>query len=443
MSIARHRLWRRGARVLVAVSGGLDSMVLLQVLHELSARQGWRLTVAHFNHQLRGAASDADEALVRRTAQQLGWPCVAERGEVRKLARRRKLSVEMAARLLRHDFLARTAQRLRIRTVALAHHADDQVELFFLRLLRGTGCDGLSGMKWRNPSPADPRLWLARPLLDLEKEALADFAARNKIAFREDASNASLDIQRNRLRHELLPLLRRHYQPALDRVILRLMTILGDTAEFVAEQAGRQTSSAKPRPFAKLHPAVQRALLQSQLPKLGLGADYDWIELLRQAAGKPVTVAPDLRVRRDAQGFVTIQPLPPVSFRAAQCELDLSGQTTAVLDGVTLEWELLSGRQVPPRQRSVEFFDAEQVGLRIVVRHWRKGDRFQPIGMTGPVKLQDWFTNQKVPRAQRHDLLVATTAAGEIFWVEGQRIGERFKITRTTRRRLRWTWQRG
>ena len=346
-SIERHQLLRCGARVLVAVSGGLDSMALLHVLHELAPSHRWRLVVAHFNHQLRGAASKADEALVRRTAQRLDWPCVTERGEVRKLARGRKLSVEMAARLLRHDFLARTAQCLRLRTVAVAHHADDQVELFFLRLLRGAGCDGLSGMKWRNPSPADPRLWLVRPLLDQQKESLRAFAVRNKIPFREDASNASLDIQRNRLRYELLPLLRRHYQPALDRVVLRLMTILGDTAEFVAEEAGRQISSAKPRLFSKLHPAVQRTLLQSHLPKLGLEVVYDWIELLRQAAGKPVTVAPEVRVRRDARGFVRVEPPPSVSFRDGQREIDLSSQLTAVLDGVALEWKFLPGRQLP------------------------------------------------------------------------------------------------
>jgi len=215
-SIARRRLFRRGQSILVAVSGGADSMALLHVLHGLAARNRWRLTVAHFNHGLRGRSSDADGRLVARTAKKLGLPFVSERADVRQFASAHKLSIEMAARKVRHDFLARAAARRRISSVALAHHADDQLELFFLRLLRGSGGEGLAGMKWRNPSPSSPKIELIRPLLDQPKSALKSFAAEMKIPFREDATNALLEIQRNRIRHELLPLLREKYQPALD-----------------------------------------------------------------------------------------------------------------------------------------------------------------------------------------------------------------------------------
>jgi tRNA(Ile)-lysidine synthase TilS/MesJ len=143
----------------------------------------------------------------------------------------------MGARRLRHDFLARAAARLKSGSIALAHHADDQVELFFLRIFRGSGGEGLSGMKWRNASPGDPKRALVRPLLDVSKSELEAFARDNKTAFRQDASNLRLDIRRNRIRRELLPLLRRDYQPALDRVVLRLMDIAGAEAEFVAQAA--------------------------------------------------------------------------------------------------------------------------------------------------------------------------------------------------------------
>ena len=136
-AIRRHRVFRPGQRILVAVSGGVDSMVLLQALHQLSKANHWRLTVAHLTHQLRGRSSAADERLVRRTAQRLGLSVVVDRSDVRAFGRENKLSVEMAAREIRHAFLARTARRLRIPVVALAHHADDQIELFFLRLLLG------------------------------------------------------------------------------------------------------------------------------------------------------------------------------------------------------------------------------------------------------------------------------------------------------------------
>ncbi|MDB6023305.1 MAG: tRNA(Ile)-lysidine synthetase, partial [Pedosphaera sp.] len=137
LSIAERRPFRRGEAILVAVSGGLDSMVLLHLLSHLAKVKEWRLTVAHFNHQLRGRSSDADERLVERTAKKLGLPFVVDRANVRQYAREHKLSLEMAARKLRHGFLARAAAERNIRTIALAHHANDQVELFFVRLLRG------------------------------------------------------------------------------------------------------------------------------------------------------------------------------------------------------------------------------------------------------------------------------------------------------------------
>ena len=162
-NVRQRGLLADGARVLVAVSGGVDSMVLLRVLQTLASERGWRLVAAHFNHRLRGAASDGDARFVERAARKLGLECVVESGDVRALARKRGWSVEMAARELRHEFLARTAKRLGIGTVALAHHADDQVELFFLRLLRGAG-GGLAGMKWQSASPADKSVAMIRPL---------------------------------------------------------------------------------------------------------------------------------------------------------------------------------------------------------------------------------------------------------------------------------------
>src|SRR5258708_5278869 len=141
-TILARRFLRRGQGILVAVSGGVDSMVLLHVLEELSRKHGWRITVGHFNHQLRGRNSDADERLVRRTAEKLGLNFVAGRGDVREHARIHKLSLEMAARKLRHEFLARTARGSKIPLLALAPPSDDPVELFFLPLFRRRGRRG-------------------------------------------------------------------------------------------------------------------------------------------------------------------------------------------------------------------------------------------------------------------------------------------------------------
>jgi tRNA(Ile)-lysidine synthase len=433
-------------------------MVLLHVLHSLAQSHRWKIAVAHFNHRLRGRASDADETLVRRTAQKLGLNCLAGGADVRAFAARAKISVEMAARQLRHEFLARAARRQKIVTVALAHHADDQVELFFVRLLRGAGGAGLAGMKWRSPSPAAPSVSLVRPLLGFPKAELLAFAAENKVRFRDDATNFSRDVLRNRIRHELLPLLRRKYQPAVDRTVLRLMDIVGAEAEFVAGAAGQIR-----HPFAGLPLALQRKVLQQQLVALGLPPDFERIEQLREMPDQSVSVAAGVSVARDAAGKVSCRREKTgsarggealvadslSSFNPAERKVKLKGRAGRVAFGglnvswkISPAWKSSSAFRLPPSALHRECFDADRVGGEIVLRHWRPGDRFQPIGLKAPVKLQDLFVNAKIPAARRRLLLLAVAARGEIFWVEGLRIGETGKWTPKTRRKLVWKWSR-
>lgn len=434
-------------------------MVLLKILHILSAQRHWKLTVAHFNHQLRGRNSDADERLVRKTAASLNLPFVAARADVRPFAEKSKLSIEMAARKLRHEFLARTARERKIPTVALAHHADDQVELFFLRALRGAGGEGLAGMKWHSPSPVDKKVMLVRPLLNVTKAELRESARMNKIRFREDASNARLDLPRNRVRHELLPLLRRRYQPALTRTILRLMEIIGAEADVVSEAAhkwlktgradllvsrdARQRVPTNPD-FVQLPIAVQRKVLQFQLVELGVLADFELVERLRRSPDICVSASPEFSVSRDKVGKVSLRARPSVDFKLNELTVNLAGRAGEVdFAGVRFCWSFADAKRAVRlgRQPGREFFDADKVGGQITLRHWRAGDRFQPIGLKSAVKLQDLFTNQKIPRAQRHDLVVAEAKTGGIFWVRNLRIGDHFKLTPETKRRLVWRWQ--
>jgi len=446
-SIRERKLLRPGTRILVAVSGGLDSIVLLHLLHDLTPRFDWELHLAHFNHQLRGQASDADERFVRKVAIRLGLPVLVGRGAVKSFAKRKGVSMEMAARELRHKFLAKTARQLNCSVLAVAHHADDQVELFLLRMLRGAGGDGLAGMKRSSVSPVDKRVRLVRPLLDVTKVALEQFARENQIRYREDASNVSADILRNRVRHELLPLLRRRFQPALNRAILRIMDVVGADAEIAeaAAQAWLKSKSAKRR-FTEQTIGLQRRIIQLQLREQNITADYELIEALRNSLRQVVTVSPGLRIQCDVAGQVSRVKERAKGFRPTQAQIQLRAKSGLLEFGnAEIWWHKVRragttlGRCVPNR----EIFDADRVGTHIVLRHWQAGDRFQPIGMAAAVKLQDWFTNRKIPRERRRNLIVAATVQGEIFWVEGERMGERFKLTKATQCRLVWRWKRG
>lgn len=445
--VTAQRLLRRGERIVVAVSGGVDSMVLLHLVAALAPPRGWKLSVAHFNHRLRAHASAADERLVRATARQLKLPCDVGCANVREHARREDISVEMAARELRHAFLARCAHQRKARAIVLAQHASDQVELFLMRLLRGASGEGLGGMKWTSASPADQRVKLVRPLLDCWKEQLLAHARAAKIRYREDASNAAPKFERNWVRAELLPLIARRH-PAAARTLRRTMLLMQDEAALVGELARRWLGGKEREPFQSLAPALQRRIIQTQLITLGVEPDFGWIESFRANPGQPVTIAPGVRLQCSVNGTLARLPEVPSPFPAERARLPLPGTGLAQgyikFGGGMLHWKLRQLRRstVPPQRPDVEWFDADHLGEAIELGHWQPGDRFQPIGLGAAVKLQDWFTNRKIPAARRHRLVLAKTEHGEVFWVEGERIGELAKLTPATRRVLEWRWKR-
>lgn len=439
------RTWlRRGSTLLVGVSGGLDSMVLLDLLHRLAPVHGWRLVVAHFNHGWRGRESDQDASFVRRMARKRGLVWVGARTGLRRHGRDAVTS-EMAAREERHRFLARVAGEHRARVILLAHHADDQVETLLLRLFRGTGAEGLAGIRADAPSPAGGRSRVVRPLLGLWRRELETYAREQGLTWREDATNASTEPTRNWLRHEILPRLRERLGAGVAGNILRTGQIVAAEAEWIGTQAAAwlQPEPGKP-PFDALPLALQRRVIREQLGRLNLGAEFDLVEHLRRAPGVPRAVTGGQSIQRDPSGKlrrVRKSGLPVQD--QLETRLATRGGGRKTFHGLKLTWRVVPGQQRPrPGETMAEAFDADLVGPEICMRHWRAGDHFEPIGLGGSAKLQDLFTNLKVPREERHRRVLATTAGGRIFWVEGLRIAEWARLTPETRRTLKWQWRR-
>jgi tRNA(Ile)-lysidine synthase len=257
-------------KLIVAVSGGADSVALLHLLVDAGYRN---LVVAHFNHRLRGKASEGDAAFVEKLAAKLDLPCKIVEGDVRKLASSRKCSLETAAREARYSFLAAVAKKQRTRMVVLAHHADDQVETCLFNFLRGSGIAGLSGMKPRSKrSVGGIEMELLRPLLPIPKLELLGYLKERKIRFREDATNAVADATRNKLRLKVLPLIEELLGPSFKGSIVRNASLLADEEDLLSSLTLPIALHERLRVklLRELHPALRRRVLHAWLKNRGI-----------------------------------------------------------------------------------------------------------------------------------------------------------------------------
>jgi len=426
-------LFPDGQGVVVSVSGGLDSMVLLHALHHASGAER-RLVAAHFNHLLRGEASDADQLLVEQNAQRLGlkiecenWSCDEEAVQ--------EFGLEMAAREARLEFLARVAKQHQCTVTAMGHHRDDQAETFLWRMMRGAGGIGLGGMKPLDSFPGTKSLRIARPFLGLGKHELRAFAKAEKILFREDSSNDDRRHLRNRIRHELLPVLHAEFQPGIERAIEQSAELVRADAEFARAMARKWLGQLKRSSFWSLHTSLQRWVVWHQLIDQGVSPTFEMIEFLRKKPDGQFAVSRDQSIRLDTEGRLHIRKTTNMGYDLSESEIrPTTSWTEEVFGGTTIRCRVTP--QKPPAGAE-ELLDAGRVGERVLLRHWRAGDRFVPIGGK-EAKLQDLFTNAKVPASEKRRRVLACTEGGEIFWVQGLRIGEVAKVQAETRRFLRW-----
>lgn len=298
-------------KLIVAVSGGADSVALLHLLLEAGYRN---LIVAHFNHRLRGKASDGDAAFVEKLAAKLDLPCEIAEGDVRKLASSRKCSLETAAREARYSFLATVAKKHRIRMVVLAHHADDQVETCLFNFLRGSGIAGLSGMKPRSTRTIGGiGMELLRPLLPIPKGELLGYLKERKIRFREDATNAVADASRNKLRLKVLPLIEELLGPSFKGSIVRNASLLADEEDLLSSLTLPIALQEKLRVklLRELHPALRRRVLHAWLKNRGIDepgfAEVERVASLLDSEGPAKINLPGNRHARRRAGVLFIE----------------------------------------------------------------------------------------------------------------------------------------
>ncbi|TET39499.1 MAG: tRNA lysidine(34) synthetase TilS [Dehalococcoidia bacterium] len=461
-SIQREALIEGEETLLVGVSGGPDSVCLLHILCQLKETLGVVLHVVHLNHMLRGAASHADARYVSQLAQRLGLAATVEERDVLAYQKEHRLSLEEAARVVRYDFFAEVATSLGARRIALGHTADDQVETILMHLVRGSGLAGLRGMQaitlWRS-CQSGASVLVVRPLLEVTREETEEYCRAYDLEPRTDFSNYALDHTRNRFRYELVPLLQ-SYNPNIGAALMRTARAAADDLSFLEEQLSlvwdrvvREQPNGlllDTKAVDSLHPALRRHLLRRVLQGLlGDLADIESIhiekmmEALSKPAGKRLFLPKGLvfyigyNTCVVTKGAFDTCPFPPLE---GENRINLPGET--ILPGWRVKATITP--HLPQDARGGGFstyLDLDEAGTNLLVRGRRAGDRFQPLGMEQPKKLQDFMVDAKIPRAWRDRVPLVCSPEG-ILWVVGWRIAEQVRVRDNTKQVLLLEFER-
>ena len=452
--VRARKLISRGEKVVVGVSGGPDSVCLLHILYNLRDELGVSWHVAHLNHQLRGAESDADAEYVAGLSRKLGLPATIERRDVKAYRSKHRLSLEEAAREVRYTFFAEVAASFGIDKVAVGHTQNDHIETILMHLVRGSGTRGLRGLQPVTPWRCDDQsLTIVRPLLEVSREETEGYCRREGLAPRVDASNLLLSQLRNRIRHELLPLLEK-YNPRVGEALVRTAGIAADDLAFMdaeAERAWQRVARLEGnavildrKGFLRLSVALKRHLLRMAIEKLvGEVKDIEaqHIEQIVGALAKPagkrivlpegITFAIDYDRYLLSTGSGASSPYPPLE---GEFTLRVPGATE--LPRWTVEARVVSRMSEKPESSFVAYLDAEKTGAHLAVRARRRGDRFQPLGMGQPKSLSEFMVDAKIPRAWR-DRIPLVCSPAQIVWVVGYRLDDRVRVTEKTKEILR------
>lgn len=438
--IREKSLLASGDHVLVALSGGADSVALLLTLHRLSTQFHLHLTAVYINHGLRPKAARAEELFCRELCEGLNVPLQIERADVKLLAKEQGVGIEEAGRTLRYNAFARLADQLGCTKVATGHHADDQAETVLFRVLRGTGTSGLAGIQPR-------RGMVVRPLLSCTRTDIIEFLSSSGVSFCEDRSNRDQRFSRNYLRHTLLPQIRQRLNPNVDRALQNLADNAADseaivakiTAEVVSKLAGWTVGGKLRLALSNLRgydEAIQRRVLRHCLALLspeGAAPDRDTVLRLmalgRQSRGG-LSLPDGLEARQTGEELLIYRPTKPVYAHPLElggiCRLDLPMLTIRATGS-----RRYNGRIERKRRSATVTVDAERIDGLLTVRPIRRGDRFRPLGARGQKKVSDYLTDRKVPPVLRDEIPVVADEKG-IVWLVGFEIADRVKVDQRT-----------
>jgi len=419
-----NNLFNQAETILVGVSGGVDSVVLLDLLD----KAGFSVAIAHCNFRLRGAESDGDERLVSELARKYDVPLYKTSFDTAEYAQENKISIEMAARDLRYQWFEMIRSAHHFDYIAVAHHRDDQLETFFLNLARGTGLTGLTGI-------------IVRPLLFASRDEIEKYRHENFLDFHEDSSNQSLDYQRNKIRHTLLPVMET-LNPSFREGLIRTMSYLEDVSkicERAIQQNWERVAIRKGNDFLisiaelKLLDPLPTYLFEF-LKSFGFNSVVvgDIVASLEGIPGKQF-VSPGYRLVRDRESLI----LSPIqSEKRKQFYLEEGMKELAFPVHLKISVSEKKDKFKISDSRFVACIDRDHIQFPLLIRRWRQGDYFKPLGMNGFKKISDFFIDSKLSLPEKENVWILANGE-QVVWIIGYRLDDRYKITPMTQNILR------
>jgi tRNA(Ile)-lysidine synthase len=411
-------------KLLLAISGGIDSMVLLHLFHRLN----FDITIAHCNFCLRNEESDADEDFVRTTCEALKIPFHIQRFDTKQFASDYKLSIQIAARKLRYDWFAELLSSQKLDYVLTAHHLDDEIETFLINLTRGTGLEGLTGIPAENGS-------VIRPLLQFSREQIEHFTKENNIQWREDSSNASDKYLRNKLRHDVVPVLKElnpsfmnSFQNTLDN-LKQSQTLVDDASRIVYKKVVIEEENQKKIDISELMQLKNyEAYLYQWLKPLGFAAWDDIYDLVHAQSGKQVFSEDYLLLKDRTYLIVTTKKLVNQTiYKIEKSDVQVN---------IPLKLTLCNIGYISNLNSNCIFVDEDKINFPLTIRKWQEGDVFYPSGMQGKKKVSKYFKDQKFSLIDKQNQWLLCSN-DEIVWVINHRADQRFLANNNTKNILK------
>ncbi len=418
-------------KLLIAISGGLDSVVMAHLFHSLN----YDIAFAHCNFQLRGEESDADAVFVKNLGTSLNVEVHTKKFDTERYANEQKESIQMAARSLRYEWFQEIAKTFQYDYILTAHHADDSLETFLINLSRGTGIDGLTGIPEQNGN-------IIRPLLPFTRNELKAYAEENNLEWREDSSNASTKYVRNKIRHDIVPLLKELHPTFIENFqatqqhLQESKLIINSSIEKLRTEVVRETVDGNLRiDIKKLQESSHpKAYLFELLRSYGFTAWNDVLDLLEGQSGKQLFSA-NYRLIKDREDLL-LQRLEAVADE--QEEIQISEDTKNITSPINLQLEEVSN--ITTKGKSVLYVDKKLLKFPLIVRKWKNGDYFYPFGMNGKKKLSKYFKDEKYSLIDKENQWLLCNE-GQIVWVIGKRSDNRYKLTQPTNTIIKFTLQ--